>query len=86
MMNSVIFSLSFLSVQGVDLLWLPVQQYQGGHIVWGPVGGVQGHLPGNIVHPIIFASETTQHVLGEVKNHFVPEAKREASEKWKTNQ
>ena len=36
-MNSIILSLSFLSVQGVvDLLWLPVQQYQeDGRIVWG---------------------------------------------------
>ena len=48
--------------------------------VTGAVGGVLGHLPGNIVHPIIFASEATQHVLGGVKNQFVPEAKKEASE------
>ena len=67
------------------MLWLPVQQYQeDGRIVWGAVGGVLHHLLGNTVHPIIFASEG--HVLGEVKNQFVPEAKREASEKWKTNQ
>ena len=69
------------------MLWLPVQQYQeDGRIVWGAVDGFLGHLPGNIVHPIIFASEATRHVLGEVKNQFVPEAKKEASEKWKTNQ
>ena len=50
------------------MLWLPVQQYQeDGHIVWEAVGAVLGHLPGNIVHPIIFASEATQHVLSEVK-------------------
>ena len=40
------------------------------------VGGVLHHLPGNIVHPIIFASQATGHVLGEVKNQFVPEAKK----------
>ena len=54
--------------------------------VTGAVDGVLHHLPGNIVHPIIFASEATQHVLGGVKNQFVPEAKKEASENWKTNQ
>ena len=37
MMNSIISLFLFLSVQGVvDLLWLPVQQYQeDGRIVWG---------------------------------------------------
>ena len=63
------------------------RQYQeDGRIILGAVGGVLFHLPGNIVHPIMFASEATGHVLGGVKNQFVPEAKKEASEKWKTNQ
>ena len=54
--------------------------------VTGAMGGVLRHLPSNIVFPIIFASEATGHVLVGVKSQFVPEAKKEASEKWKTNQ
>ena len=50
------------------------------------MGRVLCNLPGKKVRPIVFASEATQHVLGGVNNQFVPEAKREASEKWKTNQ
>ena len=53
--------------------------------VTGVVGGVLCHLPGNIVCPIIFASEATLHVLGGVKNLFVPEAKKEAFEKLNNN-
>ena len=54
--------------------------------ITGAVGGVLNHLPGNIVCPIIFALEALGHVLGGVKSLFVPEAKKEAFEKWKTNQ
>ena len=56
-----------------------------GYGVTGAVGGVLCHLPDNVVRPIIFASEATLHVLGEVKNQFVSEAKREASEKLNNN-
>lgn len=51
--------------------------------VSGAMGGVLRQLPGTIVKPIILASEATRHVLGGVKNQFVPDARREASEKWK---
>lgn len=51
----------------------------------GAVGGVLRQIPGTIVKPIILASEATRHVLGGVKNQFVPDARREAQEKWKTN-
>lgn len=50
----------------------------------GAVGGVLRQLPGTIVKPIILASEATRHVLGGVKNQFVPDARREASEKWRS--
>lgn len=56
------------------------------HGVTGAVGGVLRHIPGNIFRPIIFASEATRHVLGGAKNQFVPEARREAAEKWKVKQ
>lgn len=52
--------------------------------VSGAVGGVLRHLPGTIVKPIILASEATRHVLGGVKNQFVPDARKEASEKWRS--
>ena len=54
--------------------------------VAGAVGGVLRQLPGTIVKPIIFASEATRHVLGGVKNQFVPDARKEAIDKWRTNQ
>ena len=54
--------------------------------VTGAVGGVLRQLPGTFVKPIILASEATRHVLGGVKNQFVPDARREASEKWKTSE
>ena len=53
--------------------------------VTGAVGGVLRHLPGTFVKPIILASEATRHVLGGVKNQFVPDARREAQDKWKSN-
>ena len=53
--------------------------------VTGAVGGVLRHIPGNIVRPIFVVSEATRHVLGGVKNQFVPEARKEATEKWKTD-
>ncbi len=53
--------------------------------VTGAVGGVLKNIPGTIVRPIIFMSEATRHVLGGVKNQFVPDARREASDKWKNN-
>lgn len=53
--------------------------------VTGAVGGVLRQLPGTIVKPIILASEATRHVLGGVKNQFVPDARREAEEKWRAS-
>lgn len=54
--------------------------------VAGAVGGVLRHLPGTFVKPIILASEATRHVLGGIKNQFVPDARKEANEKWKSNE
>ncbi len=52
----------------------------------GALGGVLRQIPGTIVKPIILASEATRHVLGGVKNQFVPDARREAREKWRTGE
>ena len=49
----------------------------------GAVGGVLRHIPGTLVRPVIFASEATRHILGGVKNQFLPDARQEASDKWK---
>ena len=52
--------------------------------VTGAVGGILRQIPGTVVKPVILFSEATRHVLGGVKNQFVPDARREAKEKWKT--
>ena len=53
----------------------------------GAVGGVLRQLPGTILaKPVVLFSEATRHVLGGVKNQFVPDARREASEKWRTTE
>ena len=52
--------------------------------VTGAVGGILRQIPGTVVKPVILLSEATRHVLGGVKNQFVPDARREARQKWKT--
>ena len=55
--------------------------------VTGAVGGVLRQLPGAVIaRPIVFLSEASRHVLGGVKNQFVPDARKEASEKWRTKE
>ena len=51
----------------------------------GAMGGVLMQLPGTVVKPIIVATEATRHVLGGVKYQFVPDARKEASDKWRLN-
>ena len=50
------------------------------------LGTALKHIPGTLVQPIILASEATRHVLGGVKNQFVPDARKEAQEKWKSHE
>ncbi|XP_064484407.1 autophagy-related protein 2 homolog A-like isoform X3 [Ornithodoros turicata] len=49
----------------------------------GAVGGVLRQLPPTMVRPIILATEATSNVLGGVRNQLVPDARREAVEKWR---
>ncbi len=75
-------------VQGIggtarDLVNIAAQEHEERGMT-GAVGGVLRQIPGTIVKPIILASEATRHVLGGVKNQFVPDARREAQEKWRT--
>ena len=68
-----------------ELVHIATQEHEERGVT-GAVGGVLRQIPGTIVKPIILASEATRHVLGGVKNQFVPDARREASEKWRSNE
>lgn len=51
----------------------------------GAVGGVLRQIPPTIFKPIIIASEATSNVLGGVRSQLVPDARREASQKWRSD-
>ncbi|MCL4126138.1 UNVERIFIED_CONTAM: hypothetical protein GTU68_038838 [Idotea baltica] len=51
--------------------------------VSGAVGGVLRQIPPSVVQPIIIASEATCTFIGGMTNQLVPDARREAAEKWK---
>lgn len=51
--------------------------------VSGAVGGVLRQIPPTVVKPIILATEATSNVLGGMKSQLVPDARREAVEKWR---
>lgn len=78
----------FVVLQGltgtaVDLYAVASQEHEEKGVT-GAVGGILRQIPGTVVKPVILLSEATRHVLGGVKNQFVPDARREAKEKWKT--
>ncbi|XP_044263557.1 autophagy-related protein 2 homolog A isoform X3 [Tribolium madens] len=49
----------------------------------GAVGGVIRQIPPTIIKPIIIASEATNNVLGGMRCQLVPDARKEANEKWR---
>ncbi|XP_063919299.1 autophagy-related protein 2 homolog B isoform X2 [Zophobas morio] len=49
----------------------------------GAVGGVIRQIPPTIIKPIIIASEATSNVLGGMRCQLVPDARKEANEKWR---
>lgn len=51
--------------------------------VSGAIGGVLRQIPPTVVQPIILASEAAGTVLGGMKNQLVPDARKEAADKWK---
>ncbi|KAG5882217.1 hypothetical protein JTB14_024728 [Gonioctena quinquepunctata] len=51
----------------------------------GAVGGVLRQIPPTILKPIIIASEATSNVLGGMRSQLVPDARREANEKWRSD-
>lgn len=52
--------------------------------VSGAVGGLLRQIPPSVVQPIIIASEATCTVIGGMANQLVPDAGKEAAEKWKS--
>ena len=78
----IIFFLQGIEGTATDLYTVATKEHEE-RGVSGAMGGVLRQIPGTIVKPIILASEATRHVLGGVKNQFVPDARKEASEKWK---
>lgn len=53
--------------------------------VTGAVGGVLRQVPATVVQPFILATEATSSVLGGVRNQILPDARREAAEKWRAS-
>lgn len=53
--------------------------------VTGAVGGVLRQVPATVVQPLILATEATSNVLGGVRNQILPDARREAAEKWRAS-
>lgn len=51
----------------------------------GAVGGVLRQIPPTFVKPIIIASEATKNVLGGMQSQLLPDARREASQKWRSD-
>lgn len=51
--------------------------------VSGAIGGVLRQIPPTVVQPIILATEAAGTVIGGMKNQLVPDARREAVDKWK---
>lgn len=52
----------------------------------GAVGAVIRQIPPAVVKPIVLATQATSNVLGGVRNQWVPDARREAREKWKDDE
>ncbi|XP_014205961.1 autophagy-related protein 2 homolog B [Copidosoma floridanum] len=51
--------------------------------VTGAVGAVVRQIPPTVVAPFIIATEATNNVLGGMRSQLVPDARREAVQKWR---
>nr|QSV39518.1 autophagy associated protein [Locusta migratoria] len=51
----------------------------------GAVGGVLRQIPPTVVKPIILVTEATANVLGGMRSQLAPDARKEAVEKWRTD-
>ncbi|XP_069752323.1 autophagy-related protein 2 homolog A [Narcine bancroftii] len=54
--------------------------------ITGAVGGVLRQIPPTVVKPLIVASEATSNLLGGMRNQIKPDARKEDSLKWRTDQ
>ncbi|XP_049811820.1 autophagy-related protein 2 homolog A [Schistocerca nitens] len=51
----------------------------------GAVGGVLRQIPPTVVKPIILVTEATANVLGGMRSQLAPDARKEAVEKWRSD-
>lgn len=51
----------------------------------GAVGAVIRQLPSTFVKPVLIASEVSTNMLEGMQSHLVPEARKEANEKWRSD-
>ncbi|XP_062892347.1 autophagy-related protein 2 homolog A isoform X4 [Mobula hypostoma] len=54
--------------------------------ITGAVGGVLRQIPPTVVKPLIVASEATSNLLGGMRNQIKPDARKEESLKWRTDE
>lgn len=52
--------------------------------ITGAVGGVLRQIPPTVVKPLIVASEATSNLLGGMRNQIKPDARKEESLKWRS--
>lgn len=50
----------------------------------GAVGAVIRQIPPTILKPILIASEATTNVLGGMQSQLLPDARKEANQKWRS--
>lgn len=48
------------------------------------MGGVLRQIPPTVVKPLIVASEATSNLLGGMRNQIKPDARKEESLKWRS--
>ncbi|XP_060711503.1 autophagy-related protein 2 homolog A [Hemiscyllium ocellatum] len=54
--------------------------------ITGAVGGVLRQIPPTVVKPLIVATEATSNLLGGMRNQIKPDARKEDSLKWRTDE
>ncbi|XP_072106073.1 autophagy-related protein 2 homolog A-like, partial [Mobula birostris] len=54
--------------------------------ITGAVGGLLRQIPPTVVKPLIVASEATSNLLGGMRNQIKPDARKEESLKWRTDE
>ncbi|XP_042294778.1 autophagy-related protein 2 homolog A isoform X2 [Sceloporus undulatus] len=54
--------------------------------ITGAVGGVLRQIPPTVVKPLIVASEATSNLLGGMRNQIKPDARKEESLKWRSEE